>query len=137
MHAGVSGAPFGGVGESGYGYYHGAHGFKCFTHTRIVVEPPLWLEKLMSFRYPPFDVKHIGKITVANKLGFKRGETMSDQKIRRVGRIISSAQLATALVLVSLLAIVGAKTGQSSAVKRSLLDVFACWLGYRRADLDT
>ena len=86
MHAGVHGAPFGGVGESGYGYYHGRHGLDAFTHTRTVVTPPLWLEKLMSFRYPPFNSKHIAKIAVTNKLGFKKGEGLKDQKIKTVGR---------------------------------------------------
>lgn len=81
MHAGVHSAPFGGVGESGYGYYHGKHGFNCFTHQRIVVAPPTWLERLMSVRYPPFNVVNIDKLRIKNKLGFKRGETMEDQLV--------------------------------------------------------
>lgn len=103
MHAGVHGAPFGGVGESGYGYYHGIHGFNAFTHTRVVVGPPTWLDKVMSFRYPPFSVKHIPKIEVKNKIGFKRGETMADQKVRTSSGLISGLFVKTILSIAILL----------------------------------
>jgi len=83
MHAGVPNAPFGGVGDSGYGAYHGVHGFLCFTHRRIVVAPPTWLDMVMSFRYPPYDLKHLSKISVAKKLRFQPGEQMSDQIIHK------------------------------------------------------
>lgn len=86
MHAGVPNAPFGGVGDSGYGSYHGPHGFLCFTHRRVVVAPPTWLDMVMSFRYPPYDLKHLSKIAVANKLGFQPGEQMSDQIVYKGGR---------------------------------------------------
>ncbi|KAK1762777.1 hypothetical protein QBC33DRAFT_519165 [Phialemonium atrogriseum] len=82
MHAGVPGTPFGGVGESGMGYYHGKHRFLAFTHTRIFVLPSTWLDRLMSFRYPPFDVRHSSKLAVKNRLGFKKGKTMEDQRIK-------------------------------------------------------
>ncbi|MGM7678576.1 aldehyde dehydrogenase family protein [Microbacterium sp. A94] len=36
VHANVEGAPFGGVGNSGYGAYHGKAGFDQFTHSRMV-----------------------------------------------------------------------------------------------------
>ena len=94
MHAGVPNAPFGGVGESGYGYYHGRHGIDAFSHTRTVVAPPMWLDKLMSFRYPPFNLKNKSKIAVKNTLGFKRGETMEDQKILEPGRWSSWTRVA-------------------------------------------
>lgn len=83
MHAGVHGAPFGGVGESGYGFYHGRHGLDAFSHKRTVVGPPLWLDKLMGFRYPPFLLESKAKVAVKNRLGFKKGETLKDQKIRK------------------------------------------------------
>lgn len=81
MHAGLGDTPFGGVGESGYGAYHGRYGFDCFSHARAIVEPPKFLDKLMGFLYPPFDVKNASKIAVKNKLGFRRGETQEDQRI--------------------------------------------------------
>lgn len=36
-HASIDTLPFGGVGASGIGAYHGIHGFKRFTHTKPVV----------------------------------------------------------------------------------------------------
>lgn len=57
LHAGVPGAPFGGVGESGYGSFHGKFGFDCFSHVRTIVGLPNWLDVVMSFKYPPFNVR--------------------------------------------------------------------------------
>lgn len=84
MHASVPNASFGGVGASGNGYYHGSYGFKEFTHMRTVVDIPIWLELVMKFRYPPFSKDNVKKLQVKNSLGFKRGETINDQKIGRV-----------------------------------------------------
>ncbi|WP_068085657.1 coniferyl aldehyde dehydrogenase [Novosphingobium rosa] len=35
-HVGIEGLPFGGVGASGIGAYHGIHGFRRFSHARAV-----------------------------------------------------------------------------------------------------
>ncbi|WWC64986.1 uncharacterized protein I303_107600 [Kwoniella dejecticola CBS 10117] len=45
--------PFGGVGASGWGSYHGKDGFDTFTHHKAVLEIPYIFEPLMSLRYPP------------------------------------------------------------------------------------
>ncbi|WVW80658.1 hypothetical protein I302_102644 [Kwoniella bestiolae CBS 10118] len=45
--------PFGGVGASGWGAYHGKEGFDTFTHHKAVLEVPYFFEPLMSLRYPP------------------------------------------------------------------------------------
>ncbi len=42
LHMSVEGMPFGGVGKSGQGAYHGEHGFLTFTHERAVFEAPVW-----------------------------------------------------------------------------------------------
>jgi len=42
FHAGQAGFPFGGVGNSGMGGYHGKHGFNLFTHSKPVLKK-LWL----------------------------------------------------------------------------------------------
>jgi len=49
--------PFGGVGNSGIGAYHGKFGFDTFTHYKPVLEKDLgWMsEKLGEFRYPPYN----------------------------------------------------------------------------------
>ena len=46
-----TGLPFGGLGESGMGAYHGRTGFEAFTHQRAVMRRALWLDP--PFRYPP------------------------------------------------------------------------------------
>ncbi|MDT5137696.1 MAG: coniferyl-aldehyde dehydrogenase [Mycobacterium sp.] len=40
LHYTVAGMPFGGVGESGMGYYHGRSGFEAFSHARGVMNAP-------------------------------------------------------------------------------------------------
>ncbi|KAF5568662.1 aldehyde dehydrogenase (NAD+) [Fusarium phyllophilum] len=81
MHYGVPGGPFGGVGDSGQGYYHGKYGFMAFTRQRTILEIPTWMDRLMEFRYPPFDMKNMSNFVVKNSLGFRRGEAMEDQVI--------------------------------------------------------
>jgi aldehyde dehydrogenase (NAD+) len=40
LHVGVPALPFGGVGESGMGAYHGRHSFDTFSHKRGVLKKP-------------------------------------------------------------------------------------------------
>ena len=80
LHAGVPNAPFGGVGNSGTGAYHGRYGFDSFTHRRTVLYMPGWTDYLLGFRYPPFDKKHISKVSGSSP-GFRRGEGMEDQVV--------------------------------------------------------
>ncbi|PVF93618.1 aldehyde dehydrogenase [Serendipita vermifera] len=54
-HVGAAGLPFGGSGMSGYGQYHGKWGFDTFTHFRASLDVPIWGEKLLNFRYPPYN----------------------------------------------------------------------------------
>lgn len=42
--------PFGGVGASGMGSYHGYHSFRTFSHQKSILRQPNWLD--FSFRYP-------------------------------------------------------------------------------------
>jgi len=52
MQIANSNLPFGGVGTSGMGAYHGKHSFDCFTHVKAVVKTPTWID--LPFKYPPF-----------------------------------------------------------------------------------
>ncbi|PIE02631.1 MAG: aldehyde dehydrogenase family protein [Acidobacteria bacterium] len=45
--------PFGGVGESGMGSYHGLSGFENFSHKKSVLKAATWLD--LPFIYPPFE----------------------------------------------------------------------------------
>ncbi|GAB1449675.1 aldehyde dehydrogenase [Bacteroidota bacterium] len=44
--------PFGGVGQSGMGSYHGRESFKVFSHKKALIKGSVWLDP--PFRYPPF-----------------------------------------------------------------------------------
>ena len=44
--------PFGGVGESGQGSYHGLAGFRAFSHERAVLHAGKW--SLAPLYYPPY-----------------------------------------------------------------------------------
>lgn len=44
--------PFGGVGPSGMGRYHGKFGFDTFSHHKAVMHRPFWFDP--KFRYPPY-----------------------------------------------------------------------------------
>jgi len=52
VHAGNPGLPFGGVGESGMGAYHGRHGFEAFSHRKAVVRNNTFLD--LPLRYGPW-----------------------------------------------------------------------------------
>ncbi len=52
MHLGVPGLPFGGVGESGMGAYHGRASFDTFTHHKSVLRKPLAIDPPLI--YPPY-----------------------------------------------------------------------------------
>lgn len=53
MHLGNPDLPFGGVGQSGYGAYHGERGFLEFSHQKSILEKATWVD--LPLRYPPYD----------------------------------------------------------------------------------
>ena len=61
MHIVNHKVPFGGVGHSGMGSYHGKESFLAFSHRRSVVSTPTWVD--MPFRYMPYKlfawIKHL------------------------------------------------------------------------------
>ncbi len=52
MQAGVPELPFGGIGASGMGRYHGISGFETFSNQRSILQRPFWLD--LKLRYPPY-----------------------------------------------------------------------------------
>lgn len=52
IHLATSNMPFGGVGNSGMGGYHGKEGFKTFTHYKSIVDKKTWLD--LPIRYQPY-----------------------------------------------------------------------------------
>lgn len=52
MHIVSNELPFGGVGPSGMGSYHGKYGFDTFSHKKSVLRKATWIDP--SIRYPPY-----------------------------------------------------------------------------------
>ncbi|MCW3161825.1 aldehyde dehydrogenase [Chryseobacterium oryctis] len=52
MHLGNENLPFGGVGNSGIGNYHGKFGFETFSHQKAVLQKATWGEP--NIKYPPY-----------------------------------------------------------------------------------
>ncbi|XP_006652592.1 aldehyde dehydrogenase family 3 member F1-like [Oryza brachyantha] len=50
---GIDSLPFGGVGESGFGQYHGKYSFEMFSHKKAVLTRGYLIE--LTARYPPWD----------------------------------------------------------------------------------
>ncbi|KZV51580.1 hypothetical protein F511_10533 [Dorcoceras hygrometricum] len=57
LHLTVSGLPFGGVGESGMGSYHGKFSFDAFSHKKAVLQRSFAGD--LSARYPPYTSKKL------------------------------------------------------------------------------
>lgn len=51
-HLSVPDLPFGGVGDSGMGAYHGRAGFETFSHRKSVMNKKTWMD--VKLRYPPY-----------------------------------------------------------------------------------
>ena len=62
VHFGNHRLPFGGIGASGMGNYHGKYGFDTFSHHKSVMKRGTWIDP--SFRYPPYK----SKITLLKKI---------------------------------------------------------------------
>lgn len=54
--------PFGGVGSSGLGAYHGKHSFETFSHKKSITRKGTWLD--IPFRYAPYE----GKVSLFKKI---------------------------------------------------------------------
>ncbi|HKL19181.1 MAG TPA: aldehyde dehydrogenase [Halalkalibaculum sp.] len=54
-HLGNLNLPFGGLGQSGFGNYHGKSSFDIFSHKKSIMKKPTWLDNPM--RYAPYSGK--------------------------------------------------------------------------------
>lgn len=60
MHLGNDNLPFGGVGNSGIGNYHGKFGFEAFSHQKAILEKATWGEP--NIKYSPYSDKKLSWI---------------------------------------------------------------------------
>ena len=65
IHLATSEMPFGGVGESGMGGYHGKFGFEEFSHYRSIVDKKTWMD--LPVRYQPYSKKTLQLLRRAMK----------------------------------------------------------------------
>lgn len=77
MHVSLANAPFGGIGQSGQGAYHGYYSFRAFTHERTTMEQKLAMDFTLKVRYPPYEEKKDNVLGAAmsqynNKVWFGR-----------------------------------------------------------------
>lgn len=63
MHLANPNLPFGGVGNSGMGNYHGEYGFRAFSHQKSIIEKANWFEPFV--KYPPYSKL---KLSILRKL---------------------------------------------------------------------
>ena len=56
IHLATENMPFGGLGESGMGAYHGRFGFETFSHFKSIVDKPFWMD--LPMRYQPYTRFH-------------------------------------------------------------------------------
>ncbi|RUR80840.1 aldehyde dehydrogenase [Chlorogloeopsis fritschii PCC 9212] len=62
MQSAVPSLPFGGVGDSGIGSYHGKASFDTFSHYKSVLQNSFWLD--LKWRYAPYE----GKLSFLKRL---------------------------------------------------------------------
>lgn len=60
MQVGVNALPFGGVGESGIGSYHGKASFDTFSHFKSVLKRNFWLD--LDWRYAPYTAQKLEQL---------------------------------------------------------------------------
>uniref|UniRef100_A0ABM5F7U4 Aldehyde dehydrogenase n=2 Tax=Pogona vitticeps TaxID=103695 RepID=A0ABM5F7U4_9SAUR len=65
MHTVLPSLPFGGIGCSGFGKYHGKFSFDTFTHHRGCLSRFIGLEVLNTIRYPPYAERNLGRLLSA------------------------------------------------------------------------
>ncbi|XP_017664919.1 PREDICTED: aldehyde dehydrogenase family 3 member B1-like [Lepidothrix coronata] len=65
MHVTLTSLPFGGIGNSGLGRYHGKFTFDTFSHHRGCLHRSMGLEAINAPRYPPYTQQKLGLLTAA------------------------------------------------------------------------
>ncbi|NXK16052.1 AL3B1 dehydrogenase, partial [Arenaria interpres] len=68
MHVTLTSLPFGGMGSSGLGMYHGKFTFDTFSHHRGCLHRNLGLEAFNAMRYPPYSQQKLGVVQAASEV---------------------------------------------------------------------
>ncbi|XP_010011042.1 PREDICTED: fatty aldehyde dehydrogenase [Nestor notabilis] len=108
MHYLLSTLPFGGVGNSGMGAYHGKYSFETFSHHRSCLIKDLKMESTNKLRYPPGSQKKVNWAKFFLLKRFNKG---------RIGLVV--------FVLLGIVAALVLKNHQSVLKRKALLIVLA------------
>ncbi|KAM6273362.1 aldehyde dehydrogenase family 3 member B1-like [Porphyrio hochstetteri] len=76
MHVTLTSLPFGGMGTSGLGMYHGKFTFDTFTHHRGCLHRSMGREALNTLRYPPYSQHKLGIVRAASEVKRKGACTL-------------------------------------------------------------
>ncbi|NXQ85852.1 AL3B1 dehydrogenase, partial [Nyctibius grandis] len=76
MHVTLTSLPFGGIGTSGHGMYHGKFTFDTFTHHRGCLHRSMGREALNALRYPPYSPQKLGIVRAASEVKRKGACTL-------------------------------------------------------------
>ncbi|NWR60430.1 AL3B1 dehydrogenase, partial [Bucorvus abyssinicus] len=76
MHFTLNSLPFGGIGSSGLGMYHGKFTFDTFTHLRGCLLRAMGREALNTLRYPPYSQQKLGIVRAATEVKRKGSCTL-------------------------------------------------------------
>lgn len=111
MQVGLANAPFGGIGTSGQGSYHGIHSFHSFTHERTVLSQPFNNDSMLASRYPPFKsqkdkILRNFMLPFNDKVWFGR---TGDVDLKGPGRIWSAYQTVSGLLSLAAAFVAGRK----------------------------
>jgi acyl-CoA reductase-like NAD-dependent aldehyde dehydrogenase len=88
MHTSFETLPFGGVGCSGCGAYHGKRTFTMFSHQKAVLEKNAGMEFANDLRYPPYTE---GKLSLLRRLLVRTGPTTNFVQYAIVGALLAAA----------------------------------------------
>ena len=97
-HFGNSYTPFGGVGPSGLGGYHGKFSFEAFSHRRTIMRRDDHLLLDVPIRYPPYSDKALGIF----KFLAKNGGSLPSITRRTVGFTVLALVAGAVAVVVGL-----------------------------------
>jgi len=78
--------PFGGVGDSGWGSYHGFDGFKTFSHEKAILEMPFFIEPLLNIRYYRANatIQKVIRLAMCAPVPYARPSSVESERMKRV-----------------------------------------------------
>ena len=91
MHFANSHTPFGGIGASGLGQYHGWHSFECFSQKRVILRRDCSTLLDVPVRYPPYTAFGLKFFKFASKVPDLPGVSGSGAAMILVGTLASIA----------------------------------------------